>query len=86
MPIFRIQKYATNDLTSVFNLSQLSKNNIKGLHQQQVTKDMYNNAFPSAMKKMKLCNMHKELVIIPISYGMSQILTCPPSTVFSFIK
>lgn len=59
MPIFRIQKYVTNDLASVFNLSQLSKNNIKGLHQQQVTKDMYNNAFPSAMKKMKLYNMIK---------------------------
>ena len=59
MPIFRIQEYVTNDLSSVLNLSQLSKNNIKGLHQQQVTKDIYNNAFPSAMKKMKSCNMIK---------------------------
>ena len=59
MPIFRIQEYVTNDLSSVLSLSQLSKNNIKGLHQQKVTKDLYNNAFPSAMKKMKLCNMIK---------------------------
>lgn len=59
MPIFRIQEYVTNDLSSVLNLSQLSKNSIKGLHQQQVTKDIYNNAFPSAMKKMKACNMRK---------------------------
>ena len=60
MPIFRIQEYVTNDLSSVLNLSQLSKNSIKVLHQQQVTKDIYNNAFPSAMKKMKSCNTRKE--------------------------
>lgn len=60
MPIFRIQEYVTNDLSSVLNLSQLSKNSIKVLPQQQVTKDIYNNAFPSAMKKMKSCNTRKE--------------------------
>ena len=56
-----MKKYVFVDIDGTLTNSKrkVSKNNIKGLHQQQVAKDIYNNAFPSAMKKMKLCNMIK---------------------------